>query len=90
VSLKIFKYFLDTSIINKTQIVAMPAGANVLSVGVQRSRLCVWAEIDEKNAEKPIYFYIAFTGCEVPDRSKFIGTCQLGSYVLHIYELKQP
>lgn len=83
---RIYKYFLDTSIINEEQYVSMPVEAHVISVAFQRENLVLWAEVITEAAVISQGFTIAFTGSLVPPRSKHIATVQHSTgYVFHIY-----
>ena len=75
---KIWKYALD---IDTTNVVLMPKGAEVLSVGLQNNKPVVWALVDPNEEEKdPKVFYMFGTGegisLEMNANTRFLGTLQ--------------
>jgi hypothetical protein len=84
---QIWKWTLE---LTDEQVVMMPAGAEILSVGVQHEELRVWAKVDPGEVLGPRQFCMYGTGhpmqTELPQR--FIGTVQMhgGCLVLHVYE----
>ena len=86
----IYKYKLEAT---DEQTIAMPYGAQILSVQVQADIPCIWAMVDtdeETMNYKTIYTY--GTGHKLPhdmDQLKYIGTYQLygGDLVFHVFEL---
>lgn len=55
--------------------VLLPLDSRILSFGQQDGNLVFWAAVGEE-PEVPFVFQLAFTGEEVPERSKHIGTLQ--------------
>lgn len=84
----IWKYPLR---VKDTQLVAMPKGARILSVGVQTDTICLWAMVDDREGET-VYRRILIVGTGNPvfeaEDGKFIGTVQLygGRLVFHVFE----
>lgn len=85
---RIFKYRLETT---DEQTIAMPKGAEILSLQAQNGIPCIWAMVD---ASEPVkvnrYFEIIGTGHPINGdaQGKFIGTYQLmgGLQVYHVFE----
>ncbi len=68
----------------------MPAGAEVLSVQVQRSQVVMWVLVDANRPEEAREFTAYGTGHPMPDNpGKFIGTFQLasGDLIFHLFEV---
>lgn len=84
---RIYKYQLP---LQDVATVQMPYGACILSVGVQRDSVVVWANVDPK-VERMIdrRFRIIGTGHEFDDTylGRFVGTVMVGdALVFHIFE----
>jgi len=73
----IYKYRLNNTIM-------MPAGARILSVQVQATRICLWAELDTDSPLEERKFAVFGTG-DTPE-GKHLATIQDGALVWHIYE----
>ncbi len=87
----VYKYQLKAQ---DVQLVALPLGARVLSVHVQREQICVWAQvpIDEPTQRTEIHTFRIF-GTGHPMHGKlgdFIGTILMAqdSLVFHVYHIK--
>jgi hypothetical protein len=82
--MKIFKYVLN---VMDEQSILMPPG-DVLCVGVQKGRVCVWALVDPELPPAPRKFVMVGTGhvCDC-DGKNYIGTVQLagGDLVYHLF-----
>ncbi|HEY1690027.1 MAG TPA: hypothetical protein VGF95_14325 [Solirubrobacteraceae bacterium] len=72
--------------------IAMPPGAEVLGVGVQRGgRIVAWASVDTGSVGRPeqLTFVVRMTGesFEPVEGERFVGTFQLddGDYVGHVF-----
>lgn len=67
--------------------IAMPMGAQVLSVGVQRGKPVLWAKVDP--AKPPVFLTLSIrgTGHDAEGLGPFIGTLLLddGDLVLHVF-----
>jgi hypothetical protein len=83
----IWKYPL---IVTDKQIVAMPAGAKILSVQTQGGVLCLWAMVSPSNPLTDRIIFIFGTGHQIEDAENlaFIGTFQVdgGRFVFHVFE----
>lgn len=67
--------------------VPMPYDARVLSVGVQRGKVCVWALVDPDMPKVLHPFVIVPTGEQMPDHGRFLGTVMLrGFLVFHVFD----
>ena len=72
--------------------VEMPAGAEILTVQLQRNQLCLWALVDSAAPVRKCRFRIAGTGHPLDDEvvaSKYVGTFQLndGQFVFHVFQI---
>lgn len=87
----IHKYIITPSF--KEVIVKMPAGAQILSCGIDKDKkLCLWALIDTDNINnlEQRKFYCVGTGWKIPslDKYRFIGTAaDENYYIWHIIEI---
>lgn len=80
---KVFKYPLQ--ITPEKQIINLPQGSTIVSVGKQNDQLMIWVEVDETRDTFPIEFYVFGTGQEVPADLEHKGTVMIDPYVWHIY-----
>ncbi len=89
---KIFKYHINYT----AKSIKLPVGAILLSVGMQRDKLMLWAivEYDDDGRKKvpteARRIRIVGTGHDMtPDmeQGKFIGTVFNGPFVWHVFEL---
>lgn len=75
----------------KTRI-AMPQGASILALQVQRDTPCIWALVDPKASPVERTFHIAGTGHRLPDLfdngDGYVGTFQVegGQFVFHLFD----
>ena len=71
--------------------IEMPKGAKVLSVQNQNDEIALWMHVNPKEKSEIREFQIIGTGHELPSlekpKRKYIGTCQIGIYVWHVFEL---
>lgn len=69
-------------------VLAMPAGAKILSVQVQRGVPCIWAEVDPEAREEARRFRLVGTGHEVDlAEHRHVGTFQVREdLVFHLFE----
>lgn len=84
----IYKWTLD---IEDKQTLSLPAGAQILSVAMQRDEVCLWALIDPKATKvQDRTFEIFGTGHPIPQgiQRKFLGTVLThgGALVWHVFE----
>lgn len=85
---KIWKFTLPMA---DYPVVSMPKGARVLSVGVQRGDVQVWALVDPEAPMEDRRFKVAGTGHYLVggvENMRFIGTVHMasGQLVWHIFE----
>jgi hypothetical protein len=85
--MKVYKYPLELC---ARQTIHMPKGARILSVQVQRERICMWALIDPYAANEEREFYVVGTGqllSEMPPPLEFLATVQMdrGALVWHVF-----
>jgi len=83
--LSVWKFILDET---DEQIIQIPFGAEFLTVQVQHGSPCLWALVDTDAPLVPMKILVVGTGKEVPDNTRYIGTCHLfkGTLVLHVFE----
>lgn len=93
----IWKYELA---ITDAQLVAMPAGAELLHVGAQRMEvhepgqagvwdaLTLWARVDVSAPMVGRLIAVVGTGhlCPNPDEGVYVGTAQCGAFVWHVFD----
>lgn len=69
---------------------AMPKGAEVLTVQMQGDTACVWAAVDPNADDERRVFEVFGTGQTMHEdmgvERKYIGTFQVGFYVWHVFE----
>ena len=80
--MKIYKYPLDLA---DQQTISMPEGAEMLSVGLQRDRIVLWAMVNLEMANRDYIFRIVGTGNDVPENLQYLGTVQQSTYAWHIF-----
>lgn len=73
------------------QAVALPAGAQILTVQVQQGQPCLWASVDrEQKRIEPRTIRIIGTGHPAPDLGElhYIATVQFqgGNLIFHVFE----
>jgi hypothetical protein len=84
---RVYKYQLGMR--GTSQIIDMPAGAELLAVQVQHDVPCIWALVNLDNPMTQREFLIVGTGHNLPERyGGHVGTFQLdgGSFVFHVFE----
>lgn len=82
----IWKYVLTDRGLNQ---VAMPANAEILHVGMQGGRPCIWALVESTNEQEERFLWVHGTGWDISDTptSIYLGTAQTDdSLVLHVFE----
>ena len=87
----IYKYQLDLS---KTVSHKMPEGAQVLTVGIQRHKIMLWALVKAEppyceEAKELRTFRCYGTGHPIQDQvpMEYIGTLYDGPFVWHVFEI---
>lgn len=87
----IWKYQVHIRGDNKPNAIAMPAGATILSAGVQADQIMVWVKCDLEAKPETRYLQAVMTG-EPFDAAamSFLGTVHLfaGKIVAHVFEVK--
>lgn len=87
----IYKYELEVK--DGIQEVYMPDAADIIHVGEQNGKICMWAEVDTTNISEQRYFHVIGTGHPIPNtkgiptRSNWTGTVQMPPFVWHVYEV---
>ena len=81
--MKIYEYQLALA---ESQYVAMPEGAEVLSIGLQNGIITIWVKVEPQNPSIAYAFYIAGTGGEVPNNTEFIGTVMQDRFVWYVFQ----
>lgn len=83
----IWKYELTKKIGN--QIIHLPGGAEILSVGSQNDILMIWVDVNPASKHAFYKLFIVETGQNAPEGGKFLGTVLLDneSYVLHVFDM---
>jgi len=70
------------------QDVALPVGAEFLSVQMQRDSICMWFIVDPEDPKETRTFFIVGTGHAMPPGNfLFLGTVQMedGRFIWHIF-----
>lgn len=85
VATTVFKYLLQ---LTPVQVLELPAGANIVSVQLQRRQLSAWAEIDPEQPKIKRKIYILGTGHILPaDAEKHLASVQPDDiFVWHVYQ----
>jgi len=83
----VWKYTLDYALSE----IGLPSGATVLTVALQRNKICLWARVDPR-AEKVTLrtFRVVGTGHEVLTGDEtYLGSAHSndGNFVFHVFEL---
>lgn len=71
---------------DEVQLIEMPVGAKIISVGQQDSTIVLWAdiEIDAPSTKRRIFIY--GTGWPIPPHVEYVGTVPRGLFVWHIFQ----
>ena len=78
----IWKYFFEFP----QSTIAMPKGAKIVHVDVQRGEPQMWVLV-ESTAEKELRTFVVHgTGHPIPEYHKYVGTYQEAPFVWHIFE----
>ncbi len=70
--------------------VSLPKDAEILFVGNQNEKVCLWARVEENAPLETRRFIIAYTGHIVEsDELKYLNTVLLsnGNFVFHVFEV---
>lgn len=74
-------------------VVTMPGKATILSVGIQKGVLCMWALVDPVSKPAERRFRIAGTGHPLGSETMvFLGTTSMmgGDLIWHLFEVLAP
>lgn len=68
------------------QPVRLPVGAIPVRFGIQNDTPCLWAEVDPE--AKPVIrnFAVYGTGHAIDDDTRYVGSCDHGPFVWHLFE----
>lgn len=85
--MKVFKYPLEV----RSNVITVPFGAQILSVGQQNGQLCLWALVETEAREVQIEITVVGTGWDIKGRLSdfvggFLGTVQAGAFVWHVFD----
>jgi len=85
--LKVFKYVFEGGITDNYTI-SMPQGAELLHVGLQHGRICLWARVNPGAKMVDYHFRLVGTGHDGAD-GRYLGTVSFhsGDLVFHIFAL---
>lgn len=89
----IWKFPLEFTV--HPQVIAMPEGARILTVQMQRAVPCLWAMVDPIARRTSRHILIVGTGAEIAEHLapvyRYIGTFQMvdGAFVWHVFELQE-
>ncbi len=68
----------------------MPAGAEILSIQMQRGIVCMWAMVNPEAQNSPRCIEMFGTGANIPQgtliKRRFLATVQDGTFVWHYFE----
>lgn len=80
----IYKYPIDFA---TSQILAMPVGADIISVQMQNGILTIWAIISTEVSLIPVTIRIFGTGKEIPVDLvlRHVGSIRVGIHVWHVF-----
>ena len=83
--MKIWKFPLR---VTETQRVAMPAGAEILSVKMQKGQLCLWALVSPERDKEMCTIEVHGTGNPIgPGNREYLGTVQDHALVWHVFKV---
>ena len=85
--MKVFKYVFEQGLEPDT-VISMPEGAELLHVGVQHNRICVWARVNPGAPMVDHHSRMVGTGHDGAD-GRYLGTVSFhsGDLVFHIFAL---
>lgn len=80
----IWKFTLD---VRDVSFVSIPGDSKILCAQTQDGAITLWADVDPEGVTGERKFYIYETGHEHKKLiGKYIGTCQVGKFVWHVYD----
>lgn len=65
----------------------VPEGGHARHFAMQGSVPTVWVEVDDSKPPQPRTFFVIGTGHEIKSPAAYVGTCQGGPFVWHLYEV---
>ena len=69
--------------------IEMPVGARIVALQSQRGSAAMWAEVDVDAEREPRKFVVVGTGGQqILERWSYIGTAQIGPFMIHVYEMR--
>lgn len=81
-AMKIYKYEISPT----GKRMALPAGAELLTVGIQGSEAVLWARVSP-DATKVVRRIVAIpTGAEAPEGYRYVGTFHMRELVFHVFD----
>jgi uncharacterized protein YuzE len=83
---KIKKYELE---ITTSQTIKMPYDSEILYLGIQNEKICLWVLVDTEHKPENINIEIYGTGNSINsemDIDNHLGTVQLNSIMWHVFE----
>ena len=85
--MKVFKYQIA---VTDSQVIMMPAGAQLLTVQRQefgqRQQTCLWALVDPANPAVHRTICMHGTGHEVTQGGQYLATFQMSELVFHVFD----
>lgn len=63
----------------------LPTHWKFLSFQVQNQKPVIWIVGDLEEEKTDVFFQTLFTGEEIPENSNYLGTIQLGTFVVHLF-----
>jgi hypothetical protein len=85
----IWKYQITKSI-GIHQLIEMPAGAEIVRVGIQGNMITLWACVLPEEPKQSYLFYFVGTGHPVPVKDRYIGSATDGGFEWHVWEVSGP
>lgn len=81
----IYKYVLN--ITPPETVVNIPAGSIVRRVAMQNGEPTFWAEVDTSAPKVSKIFRILGTGHEIPENAHWVGSCEDGPFIWHLFQM---
>jgi len=83
---KVYKYKIDLNAYQQKTVVVAPDPQRVTLFAAQGSVLFVWVEVFQDRPEKAAEFVVYATGQEIEEGDSWVGSCQAGAFVWHLYQ----
>jgi hypothetical protein len=86
--MKVFKYTVPQPNDDYVSEVILPVSAQILSVGIQKDEMVIWARVEYPNEPKRArQLIVGNTGVALPfTNGRFIGTVESSGVVWHVFE----